>query len=63
MYSLHVEYDYVYFKYTDCIDISTVDDSFYCFTSKPNVVTKVCLAVEELYKIILNEEIKKKKIN
>lgn len=51
MYSLHVEYDFIYFKHIDCIDLSTINDTFYCFTSKPNVVTKLGLAVEELYKI------------
>lgn len=54
MYSLHTEYDYIYFKYTDCIDLSTINDSFYCFTTKPNVLTKLSLAVEELYKININ---------
>lgn len=57
MYSLHSEYDYIYFKYTDCIDLSTHDDSFYCFTSKPNVVTKLSLAVEELHKFAKNNEL------
>ena len=51
MYGLHIEYDYVYVKPYDCIDISTENDSYYCYPTKENVVTKVSFAVEELYKI------------
>ncbi len=51
MYGLHVEYDYVYVKPYDCIDISTENDSYYCYPTKENVVTKVSFAVEELYKV------------
>lgn len=50
MYGIHVEYDYVYVKPFDCIDISTENDSFYCYPTKQNVVTKLSFAVEELYK-------------
>ena len=50
MYGIHIEYDYVYVKPFDCIDISTENDSFYCYPTKQNVVTKVSFAVEELYK-------------
>ena len=50
MYSLHVEYDYCYLKPEDCVDVSTNDDSFYCYPSKKNVVTKLSFAVEEIYK-------------
>lgn len=52
MESLHSEYDYIYFKYTDCIDLSTHDDSFYCFTKKLNVITKLAIAVEEMHKFV-----------
>ena len=51
MYGIHVEYDYVYERPLDCVDISTNDDSFYCYPTKQNVVTKISFAVEELYKI------------
>ena len=47
--SLHVEYDYCYIKPFDCIDISTENDSFYCYPTKQNVVTKLAFATEELY--------------
>jgi hypothetical protein len=32
------------------VDISTENDSFYCFPTKENVVTKLSLATEEIYK-------------
>ena len=51
MYGLHIEYDYCYLRPEDCVDISTDDDSFYCYPTKQNVVTKLSFAVEELYKM------------
>lgn len=51
MYGVHVEYDYCYVKPFDCIDISTEKDSFYCYPTKQNVVTKLSFAVEEIYKM------------
>lgn len=53
--SLHIEYDYCYIKPFDCVDISTDDDSFYCYPTKENVVTKLAFATEELYKMKRNE--------
>jgi 1-acyl-sn-glycerol-3-phosphate acyltransferase len=47
--SLHVEYDFPHIKPLDCLDISTETDSFYCFPSKENVVTKLGFATEEIY--------------
>ena len=49
--SLHVEYDFPHIKPYDCVDISTENDSFYCFPTKENVVTKLSLATEEIFKI------------
>ena len=49
--SLHVEYDFPHIKPYDCLDISTPNDSFYCFPTKQNVATKLSLATEEIYKI------------
>lgn len=51
MYGVHVEYDYCYIMPHDCIDISTEKDSFYCYPTKQNVITKLSFAVEEIYKI------------
>lgn len=47
--SLHIEYDFPHIKPFDCVDISTEDDSFYCFPTKENVVTKLAFATEEIY--------------
>ena len=47
--SLHVEYDYCYIKPFDCFDISTENDSFYCYPTKKNVLTKLAFATEILY--------------
>ena len=49
--SLHVEYDFPHIKPFDCVDISTEDDSFYCFPTKENVVTKLAFATEEIYEM------------
>ena len=49
--SLHVEYDFPHVKPFDCVDISTEKDSFYCYTTKPNVITKLAFATEELYRL------------
>ncbi len=47
--SLHIEYDYCYIKPFDCVDISTENDSFYCYPAKQNVVTKLAFATEAIY--------------
>ncbi len=47
--SLHIEYDYCYIKPFDCVDISTENDSFYCYPAKENVVTKLAFATEILF--------------
>ena len=51
MYGVHIEYDYCYLRPEDCIDVSTDDDSLYCYPVKQNVVTKLSFAVEEIYKM------------
>jgi hypothetical protein len=48
MYSCHIEYDYM--GNGDCIDLSTLDDTYYIYPkSKQCSVTKLALATEELY--------------
>ena len=48
--SLHIEYDFPHVKPFDCVDISTEDDSFYCYPlNKKNVLTKLAFATEILY--------------
>lgn len=54
--SLHIEYDYCYIKPFDCVDISTENDSFYCYPTKENVVTKLAFATEEIYKMNLEKK-------
>ncbi len=61
MYGVHIEYDYCYVRPDDCIDISTENDSLYCYPVKQNVVTKLSFATEELYKIKMAERAEKKK--
>ena len=54
--SLHVEYDFLRIKPFDLVDISTENDSFYCYTSKKDVITKLAFATEEIYKINLERK-------
>jgi len=56
LYSLHIEYDY--FGKGDCLDLSTLEDTFYLYPlTRKNVVTKLQFAVEEIYKIKEKERI------
>ncbi len=45
--SLHIEYDYL--GRGDCVDISNPDDSFWCYLSKRDAITKLSFATEEIY--------------
>ena len=57
MNSLHIEYDWYRIKRDDCIDISTEDDSFYCyFDNAKNIVTKLAFATELIYLKHLKEK-------
>ena len=48
--SLHVEYDFQHVKPLDCVDISTENDSFYCYPQNyENVITKMAFATEIIY--------------
>ena len=48
--SLHIEYDWYRVRRADCIDVSTENDSFYCyFENAENVVTKLAFATEAIY--------------
>lgn len=50
MYSCHIEYDYN--NKGDCIDLSTLEDTYYLyFKNLENIVTKIHFATEELYKL------------
>ena len=50
MYSCHIEYEYN--NKGDCVDLSTLEDTYYIyFQNLKNVVTKIALATEELFKL------------
>ena len=49
MNSLHIEYDCPYVMPLDCFDISSENDTFYCYPSKENVVTKLAFATEIIH--------------
>ena len=50
LYSCHIEYEYLG-KYGDCIDLNTLDDTFYIYPHGTDFsVTKMALATEELYR-------------
>lgn len=51
LYSIHVEFNYID-KKRDLVDISTIDDTYFVYPlSEDTSVTKISLAVEELYKL------------
>ena len=59
--SLHIEYDYCYIKPFDCVDISTENDSFYCYPkNKTDVVTKLAFATEIIYEMHMQHTMKAK---
>ncbi len=45
--SLHIEYDYL--GRGDCVDISVPDDSYWCYLSKRDAITKLSFATEEIF--------------
>ena len=57
--SLHIEYSYVHIRHDDCFVINTEDDTYFCYPTKKDVITKLSFAVEEIYKYNL-EKINKK---
>ena len=59
--SLHIEYDFLRIKPFDLVDISTENDSFYCYTTKPDVITKLAFATEEIYQLALENKRDNKK--
>ncbi len=49
-YAVHVEYAYRFGQHKDCIDLNTLDDTWYVFPEgKDFSVTKISLATEEIY--------------
>ena len=58
---LHVEYDYYRIRRADCLDISTENDSFYCYPTKENVITKIAFATEIIYQNCEKNTVKKRR--
>ena len=52
--SMHIEYDYL--GRGDCVDISIPDDSFWCYLTKRDAITKISFATEEIHKYALNKK-------
>ncbi|MGI6716541.1 MAG: hypothetical protein ACOX3X_05005 [Eubacteriales bacterium] len=58
--SIHVEFDYR--KIGDSLDISTLDDSFWCYPrTKRDATMKIALAAEELFTLEYNKVLEKRK--
>lgn len=49
--SMHIEYDYL--GSGDCVDISIPDESFWCYLSKRDAITKLSFATEEMHKLAM----------
>ena len=48
----HIEYNYLG-KYGDCIDLNTLDDTFYIYPHGESFsITKIALATEEIYRMV-----------
>jgi Acyltransferase. len=61
MYSCHIEYDYL--NKGDCIDLSTLEDTYYIYPqNKLSSVTKISLATEELFKFYSESRINQTEI-
>ena len=58
--SMHIEYDY--HGHGDCIDISMPEDSFWCYTTKRDVITKIAFATEEIHKYAVKQQQAEKKL-
>ena len=61
LYTLHNEFLYKKLGKTDCFDVSVKDESLYCIPSQKDVVTKLMLATEEMYKIVNQPTVSKTK--
>ena len=49
-YAVHVEYNYRFGQRMDCIDLNTLEDTWYVYPhAKEFSVTKISLATEEIY--------------
>lgn len=52
-YAIHIEYDYRFGNHRDCIDLNTLEDTWYAFPEAEEFsVTKISLATEEIFNYI-----------
>ncbi len=52
MYSVQIEYNFEPVGSKDCFNVTTNNDCFFCSPEKKDVIAKVMLATEEIYKIL-----------
>ena len=52
--SLHIEYDYL--EQGDLVEISVLDDSYWCYLTKRDAITKLSFATEEIYFLAKEQE-------
>ena len=52
--SMHIEYDYL--GRGDCVDISIPEDSFWCYLTKRDAITKISFATEEIHKLSMKKK-------
>ena len=57
MDGLHIEYDYL--GRGDCVDISIANDSFWCYLSKRDAITKLSFATDAIYQLAVERRIMK----
>ena len=52
-YAVHIEYNYRFGKHRDCVDLNTLEDTWYVFPEDCEFsVTKISLATEEMFNYI-----------
>ena len=56
--SMHIEYDYL--GRGDCVDISVLDESYWCYLTKRDAITKLSFATEEIF-LAAERKLKKEK--
>lgn len=60
-YAVHVEYDYRFGNYEDCIDLNTLENTWYVFPENCEFsLTKISLATEEIFKEIWRQRKEKR---
>ena len=62
LYNIHIEYNYCFKRRDPCIQISVADNTFVCYTSKKDVVTKVYFATLAIHEKLMRERMEKKQL-